>query len=396
MPIIKDEYSDHSNSGGMSKAELRKSNKPIMEKRRRARINNCLNELKSLILEAMRKDPARHSKLEKADILEMTVKHLQNVQRQQLSVAVASDPTVLQKFKSGFGDCVKSRLLNHLNSCVSGLQQVTPFSLPSSTTAPPPPVTLPPAPSLLEDVNNNEASARLQMISSGIQVIPSRLPTGELALLLSGSSGLFSSPPEVSSSESSSSDRVSAFSVVEHKKPKSPPPSPTSSTDGDVVYLSPHNAEVTSTSTTQDNVFKVPSLQTKAFSSKPSYFSPYTNESSLLMKVPPYHQAEPCSSSVIYRPLITTLNKPQETKRPGFSIEVDDLHEDDKKKPIDFSMKKLVTTGKTPLSDLPCNVPLLKASPKVPNDGENNVPPISKATTSSSESSQNRDMWRPW
>ncbi|KAG7172674.1 deadpan-like 4 [Homarus americanus] len=40
----------------LSKAELRKSNKPIMEKRRRARINTCLGELKSLILDAMKKD----------------------------------------------------------------------------------------------------------------------------------------------------------------------------------------------------------------------------------------------------------------------------------------------------------------------------------------------------
>lgn len=32
------------------------TNKPIMEKRRRARINHCLNELKMLILEAMKKD----------------------------------------------------------------------------------------------------------------------------------------------------------------------------------------------------------------------------------------------------------------------------------------------------------------------------------------------------
>lgn len=32
------------------------SNKPIMEKRRRARINNCLNELKTLILDATKKD----------------------------------------------------------------------------------------------------------------------------------------------------------------------------------------------------------------------------------------------------------------------------------------------------------------------------------------------------
>lgn len=36
--------------------ENRRSNKPIMEKRRRARINNCLNDLKTLILDAMKKD----------------------------------------------------------------------------------------------------------------------------------------------------------------------------------------------------------------------------------------------------------------------------------------------------------------------------------------------------
>ena len=32
------------------------SSKPLMEKRRRARINQSLNELKNLILEAMKKD----------------------------------------------------------------------------------------------------------------------------------------------------------------------------------------------------------------------------------------------------------------------------------------------------------------------------------------------------
>lgn len=40
----------------MSNFLLLQSNKPIMEKRRRARINNCLNELKALILDAMKKD----------------------------------------------------------------------------------------------------------------------------------------------------------------------------------------------------------------------------------------------------------------------------------------------------------------------------------------------------
>ena len=49
--------------------------------------------------------PARHSKLEKADILEMTVRHLQNVQRQQLAMAVTFDPSVLTKVKNGFTEC---------------------------------------------------------------------------------------------------------------------------------------------------------------------------------------------------------------------------------------------------------------------------------------------------
>ena len=32
------------------------SKKPLMEKRRRQRINNCLQQLKSLVLQAMKKD----------------------------------------------------------------------------------------------------------------------------------------------------------------------------------------------------------------------------------------------------------------------------------------------------------------------------------------------------
>lgn len=59
MPISEDEIDfnkPHEAQNNMSKAELRKTHKPIMEKRRRARINHCLNEIKTLILEAMNKD----------------------------------------------------------------------------------------------------------------------------------------------------------------------------------------------------------------------------------------------------------------------------------------------------------------------------------------------------
>uniref|UniRef100_A0A0A9ZCH5 Protein deadpan n=1 Tax=Lygus hesperus TaxID=30085 RepID=A0A0A9ZCH5_LYGHE len=128
-------------------SETRRSNKPIMEKRRRARINNCLNELKSLILDAMKKDPARHSKLEKADILEMTVKHVETLQRHQAALAAAADPTVVNKFKAGWGECVteigkfpgidlnvKRRLVEHLSTCMDNRdgctspQQIAPVS----------------------------------------------------------------------------------------------------------------------------------------------------------------------------------------------------------------------------------------------------------------------------
>ncbi|KAH9643445.1 hypothetical protein HF086_002564 [Spodoptera exigua] len=128
---------------GMSKAELRKTNKPIMEKKRRARINNCLNELKDLLIDGSDKDPSRHSKLEKADILELTVKHLQKLQRQQLAAAIAADPAVLHRFKAGFSDCavevrrylsrlasvptgLRHRLGNHLTSCIGGMETLQP------------------------------------------------------------------------------------------------------------------------------------------------------------------------------------------------------------------------------------------------------------------------------
>uniref|UniRef100_A0A3B3I1A2 Hes family bHLH transcription factor 2 n=1 Tax=Oryzias latipes TaxID=8090 RepID=A0A3B3I1A2_ORYLA len=59
--------------------ELRKTMKPLMEKRRRARINDSLNLLKNLILPLTGKDKTRYSKLEKADILEMTVRFLRDI-----------------------------------------------------------------------------------------------------------------------------------------------------------------------------------------------------------------------------------------------------------------------------------------------------------------------------
>uniref|UniRef100_A0A3B3R4U9 Hes family bHLH transcription factor 4 n=1 Tax=Paramormyrops kingsleyae TaxID=1676925 RepID=A0A3B3R4U9_9TELE len=135
-------------------SEHRKSSKPIMEKRRRARINESLGQLKTLILDALKKDSSRHSKLEKADILEMTVKHLRNLQRAQMTGALASDTAVLSKYRAGFNECmnevtrflstcegvnteVRSRLLSHLSGCMGQMMAVSyPQALPPAATVP--------------------------------------------------------------------------------------------------------------------------------------------------------------------------------------------------------------------------------------------------------------------
>ncbi|XP_076001062.1 transcription factor HES-1-like [Genypterus blacodes] len=126
-------------------SENRKSSKPIMEKRRRARINESLGQLKTLILDALKKDSSRHSKLEKADILEMTVKHLRNLQRLQMTATVNSDPSIMGKYRAGFSECVgevtrflstcegvntevRTRLLGHLAACVTQINAVNFFA----------------------------------------------------------------------------------------------------------------------------------------------------------------------------------------------------------------------------------------------------------------------------
>ncbi|XP_023243169.1 transcription factor HES-4-like [Centruroides sculpturatus] len=167
-------------------SETRRSTKPIMEKRRRARINNSLTELKNLILDALKKDNARHSKLEKADILEMTVKHLRNLQRHQITTAVMADPNAIGKYRSGFNECanevnrylnqvegvdtaVKQRLLNHLANCLTSLH-----SPPQSPTNYP-----------LKPIHVQVPDSPLHTkVFEGVHLLPTRLSTGELAFLV--------------------------------------------------------------------------------------------------------------------------------------------------------------------------------------------------------------------
>lgn len=179
--------------------------------------------------------PARHTKLEKADILEMTVKHLQNVQRsakhgskqhgshhhhhhhqpkplyQQSHLSADADAPngVLHKFQAGFSDCtqevsryisqmddveasVKQRLIGHLSNCAGGLQEHTvPTAVPFNYGTPSP----------LPAAAFGHSSVAGQSISmGGVQLIPSRLPSGELALVMQNSSNLAYFPAAVTAS----------------------------------------------------------------------------------------------------------------------------------------------------------------------------------------------------
>ncbi|XP_077370698.1 transcription factor HES-2-like [Festucalex cinctus] len=80
--------------------ELRKTMKPLVEKRRRARINDSLNHLKELILPLTGRDKIHYSKLEKADILEMTVRFLSGIPSVQHKNSTDS-------YKEGYKACLQ-------------------------------------------------------------------------------------------------------------------------------------------------------------------------------------------------------------------------------------------------------------------------------------------------
>ncbi|KAG7456364.1 transcription cofactor HES-6-like [Solea senegalensis] len=130
----------------------RKMRKPLIERKRRERINNCLDQLKETVIGAFRLD---QSKLEKADILEMTVKHLQNIQSSKVSDST-SGLEAQQKYSTGYIQCMHevrsmlltcdwmdkslgSRLLNHLLKSLPRSTDELPLSQPTATHTVPPP-----------------------------------------------------------------------------------------------------------------------------------------------------------------------------------------------------------------------------------------------------------------
>lgn len=115
--------------------------KPMLERKRRARINRCLDELKELMVAALQAEGENVSKLEKADILELTVSHLHKLRRQH-ALSLSLDTSYADRFRAGFTQCAAevstylatfpaaasvdptstAKLLQHLGSCIRTLE----------------------------------------------------------------------------------------------------------------------------------------------------------------------------------------------------------------------------------------------------------------------------------
>lgn len=124
--------------------QYRKVMKPMLERKRRARINRCLDELKELMVAALQAEGENVSKLEKADILELTVSHLHKLRRQQ---RLAANPvTDADRFRAGFTHCATevsrclaatpgvdiklgTKLMTHLGHRLNDMDKMSPLSV---------------------------------------------------------------------------------------------------------------------------------------------------------------------------------------------------------------------------------------------------------------------------
>nr|BAP47446.1 hairy and enhancer of split transcription factor C [Prionocidaris baculosa] len=91
--------------------------KHLTERKRRARINDSLLQLKSMVFPAVKKEISSHPKMEKADILEMTVRYLKELQTQSSEGSRPLSAGVGQ-YHAGFTECL-SEVSSFMSSCES-------------------------------------------------------------------------------------------------------------------------------------------------------------------------------------------------------------------------------------------------------------------------------------
>ncbi|XP_044273044.1 transcription factor HES-2-like [Varanus komodoensis] len=83
--------------------EEKKLLKPLMEKRRRDRMNQSLDRLRVLLFEATQDERLKNPKVEKAEILQKTVQFLKT---QPLSETKHKEDALLQRYHRGYWECL--------------------------------------------------------------------------------------------------------------------------------------------------------------------------------------------------------------------------------------------------------------------------------------------------
>eukprot|EP00090_Calanus_glacialis_P010362 TRINITY_DN18740_c0_g1_i1.p1 TRINITY_DN18740_c0_g1~~TRINITY_DN18740_c0_g1_i1.p1 ORF type:complete len:193 (+),score=65.13 TRINITY_DN18740_c0_g1_i1:157-735(+) len=101
--------------------QYRKVMKPLLERKRRARINSCLEELKELMEFVGGQNGERMQRLEKADVLEVTVNHLRNLKAGG-RLGTGQTMSCSSSFKGGYSACARE-VATFISSPYSGVQQ---------------------------------------------------------------------------------------------------------------------------------------------------------------------------------------------------------------------------------------------------------------------------------
>ncbi|XP_067659115.1 enhancer of split mbeta protein-like [Haliotis asinina] len=92
----------------------RKGRKLMAEKRRRARINQSLSEIKDIVCAAHQRNDPNYDKMEKAEILETTVDYLRNVRKINTTHQHVKE-AVEARFQHGFSKCAEE-ILSYIQS----------------------------------------------------------------------------------------------------------------------------------------------------------------------------------------------------------------------------------------------------------------------------------------
>jgi hairy and enhancer of split, invertebrate len=201
----------------------------------------------------------------------MTVKHLESLQRQQFVMSQATDPNVMNKFKSGFSECMnevgrfpgidpqlRRRLLQHLNNVINGVktEQTQPQHIHPAGAVQVHILPSPPSSPKQEHVQQQQQQAHLTQITAtsngyfltsntgtAVQLIPTKLTNGNIAFVLPQQLStatatpvpmLVPIPTRTSSTGSAISNASSQYEKMTREHVTSPyhtPPSPANSYD---------------------------------------------------------------------------------------------------------------------------------------------------------------------